>query len=156
MMSRSLLRLTAGPLSAVLLLTACYRYVPVTGGDLVLGDVYRGHLTSDGTQLVARTMGADVGAFDGRLLTSTDTALVVSVASTVRRADPRRMIWSGEELVIPRSAVGTFERRELDGRRTVGAVLLTALGIAATGAIWLSIKGRVSGNPGGGPPVTPF
>ena len=150
------LRLTAGPLCAVLLVGACYRYVPATTGDLVLGGVYRGHLTPDGSEQVARLMGRDISVFDGRIVTATDTALLVAMSASVKRADPRRTIWSGEQLFVPRSAVLNFERRELDGRKTFGAFLLSAAGILVTGAIWLSIKGRVSGSPGDGGGGIPF
>jgi hypothetical protein len=139
-----------------MLLGACYRYVPTTGTDLVAGQVYRGHLSPNGTERVARLMGADVGRFDGRVVTATDTALLVAISSTVKRSDPRRMIWSGEQLAIPRDAIATYERRELDGRRTMGAALLGAAAILATGAIWLSIKGKAEGNPGPGPSPGPM
>jgi len=156
MLRGNALRFTAAPLSMVLLLGACYRYVPAPGGDFDLGAVYRGHLTPDGTERVAPRLGSDVGFFDGRVVTATDTSLLVAMNATMKRSDPRRTLWSGEQLSIPRSAVLTFERREMDRRKTVGALLLSAAGILATGALWLSIKGRVSGSPGGGPDPIPY
>lgn len=157
MMRGPALRATAGPLCAVFLASACYRYVPAPSTDLVPGDVYRGYLSPDGSSEVARTMGPDMARFDGSVVSATDTGLLVAMRSSVRRTDPRRMVWSGEQLFVPRSAVLSFERRELDGRKTLGAFLLTAAGIAVTGAIWLSIKGKVGGNPGdGGGGTIPF
>lgn len=147
------LRLTALPVSAVLLFGACYRYVPTTG-DVVVGSAYRGHLSAEGSQRVAPLLGVDVERFDGRFVSVLDTAYLVAMSATVKRGDPRATIWTGEHLVIPRNAVTRIELRELDRPRTVRAAALSAGGMLLLGAVVLSVKGLVSGsNPG--PVVTP-
>ena len=67
----------------------------------------------------------------------------------------KKVLDEGEQLVIPRAAVGRFEERELDRKRTMRAALLSTLGIFALGALVFSIKGASSGNGGGEPPPPP-
>ncbi len=149
------LRLTAPPLAAVMLLGACYRYVPATGGELVLGAAYRAHLSPEGTRSVTPLLGPNVGAFDGVILSASDSALEVAMSSTTKRLDPNRILWSGEQVMVPRDAVASFDRREIDRGRTTRAVILSALGLFAIGKLWSTFQGRVSGG-AKGPPITPF
>jgi len=150
------LRLSAILVAAVLLLGACYRYVPTTTGDLVPGSAYRGYLTPEGSQRVAPLVGQDVGRFDGRIVTVLDTAYLVAMSATLKRPDPRPMVWTGEQLVIPRAAVTRFELRQLDRPRTVRAAALYTVGMLAAGTLWLLIKGGGErGDDGIVPPVPP-
>ena len=153
MLRGRLLRATAVPVLALNLLGACYRYVPVTTGDLVVGTAYRGHLTAEGSQSIARLLGENVTRFDGRIVTVSDTALLVAMSATLKRADQRQTVWTGEQLMIPRSAVSRFELRQLDRPRTMRAAALYALGIAVVGGILLSITGVASQD--GSPPPPP-
>jgi hypothetical protein len=136
------------------LLGACYRYVPVTG-DLVVGGAYRGHLTPEGSQQVARLVGENVVRFDGRVITVTDTAYLVAMGATLKRTDVRPTIWTGEQLVIPRSAVNRFELRQLDRPRTFRAAALYTAGLVVVGALVFSISGRASGDGSEPPPPPP-
>lgn len=155
MLTRTTLRLTAAPLAAVLLLGACYRYVPETSAALETGAMYRAHLTPEGTQRVAPVLGANIARFDGRLVNVSDSALLVAISATVRRDDPRRTGWSGEQVTVPRSAVLGFDRRELDRKRTIGAAVGWGLGMLVVSALWRSISGRASGGDNT-PGPTPF
>jgi hypothetical protein len=146
-------RATAVPVLALQLLGACYRYVPTTG-DVTVGGAYRGHLTQEGSQRVAPLVGENVERFDGRIITVTDTSYLVSMSATQRRADARQIVWTGERLVIPRSAVNKFETRELDRKRTMRAAILYAVAVIGVGALVFSIKGG-SGGDGGQPPPPP-
>lgn len=99
-------------------------------------------------------MGENVTRFDGRILTVTDTAYLVAMSATLKRNDDRATVWTGEQLIVPRDAVGSFELRQLDRPRTVRAAALYTVGLLAVGALVFSISGIVSGSPGGpsGPP----
>lgn len=155
MMTRTTLRATAAPLAAVLLLGACYRYVPETSATLEPGAVYRAHLTPEGTQQVTPVLGANVGMFDARVINAGGSDLLVAMSATVRRDDPRRTNWSGEEVTVPRSAVQGFDRRELDRKRTIGAAVGWGVGMLVVSALWRSIQGRASGGDNT-PGPTPF
>jgi hypothetical protein len=76
------------------------------------------------------------------------------MSATQRRADARQIVWTGERLVIPRSAVNKFETRELDRKRTMRAAILYAAAVIGVGALVFSIKGG-SGGDGGQPPPPP-
>lgn len=147
-------RATGVAVLATMVFTGCYRYVPASTADLVVGGSYRGHLTPQGSQQVARVMGENVGQFDGRIITVNDSGYVVAMSATLKRNDQRATVWTGEQLVVPKDAVSSFELRQLDRPRTMRAALLYTLGIGAVGALVFSINGVTSGNPNGppGPP----
>jgi hypothetical protein len=149
------MRATAIPVLALNALTACYRYVPTTSTDIIVGGAYRGHLTAEGSQNMARLVGENVEQFDGRIITVTDTGYVVAMSATQKRADPRSIVWSGERLTFPKAAVNKFELRELDRGRTMRAALLYTVGVVAVGALVFSIKGGASGGGGEPPPPPP-
>ncbi len=153
MLRSPIFRATAVPVLALQLLGACYRYVPTTG-DVMVGGAYRGHLTEEGSQRVAPLVGQNVERFDGRIITVTDTSFLVAMSATQRKADARQIVWTGEQLVIPRSAVNKFETRELDRKRTMRAAVLYAAAVIGVGALVFSIKGN-SGGDGGQPPPPP-
>jgi hypothetical protein len=149
------LRITGIPVLVLTLSSACYRYVPVTGTDLVVGTAYRGHLTPEGSQRVAPLVGENVERFDGRIVSVLDTAYLVAISATLKRNNAQQSLWSGEQLLIPRSAVTRFEMRELDRSRTIRAAALYALGIAVVGLAVFSISSLVSGDGTGNPPPPP-
>ena len=74
MLRGPLLRATAIPVLALNVLAACYRYVPATSTDIIIGGAYRGYLTPEGSQNVARLVGEGVQQFYGRIVTVNDTA----------------------------------------------------------------------------------
>lgn len=139
----------------VLALSACYRYVPETSPEPVAGSEYRAHLTSEGSARLRPLLGQDVIRVDGRVLAVNDTAYHVSMGATGVATDPRPVIWSGEQIWIPRSAVERIERRELDRPRTMRAAALYTAGVMLAGSVWLSISGRASERGGNGPGPTP-
>ena len=155
MLRGSRLRITGLPVLALTLFSACYRYVPATPGDLVVGGSYRGHLTEEGARRVAPIVGENVERFDGRIVTVMDTAYLVAMSATFKRADARNTVWTGEQLVIPRSAVNRFELRQLDRPRTVRAAALYTGGMLALGVLVFSIKSLASGSGTINPPPPP-
>ena len=154
MLRGPLLRATAIPVLALNVFAACYRYVPATSTEIIVGGAYRGHLTAEGSRDVTRLVGENVESFDGRIITVTDTAYLVEMSATQKRADPRSTVWAGERLVIPRNAVNKIEARELDRGRTLKAALFYTAGIVAVGVLVFSIRGG-SGGTGGEPPPPP-
>jgi len=149
------LRIAGIPTLALTLFSACYRYVPATTGDPVVGGAYRGHFTPEGSRQVARLVGENVDTFDGRVVTVTDTAYLFAMSATFKRTEARTTIWTGEQLVIPRSAVNRFELRELDRPRTIRAAALYSAGILALGVLVFSIKSLASGGGTVSPPPPP-
>ena len=140
---------------AALALSGCYRYVAETAPDPVAGSDYRAHLTPEGAARLRPLLGVDVIRVDGRVLAVNDTAFQVAMGATGVTTDPRPVIWSGEQLWIPRSAVERIERRVLDRPRTMRAAALYTAGVMLAGSVWLSISGRSSEKGGGGPGPTP-
>lgn len=138
-----------------LALSACYRYVPETAPEPAPGSDYRAHLTAEGAARLRPLLGQDVVRVDGRLLAVTDSAYQVAMGATGVTTDPRPVIWSGEQIWIPRSTVERFERRQLDRPRTMRAAALYTAGVMLAGSVWLSISGRASEKGGGGPGPTP-
>ena len=100
-------------------------------------------------------MGENVEQFDGRIVTVLDTAYLVAMSATLKRSEERPTIWTGEQLMIPRSAVNRFELRELDRPRTLRAAALYTGGILVVGLLVFSIKSLASGSGSVNPPPPP-
>ena len=149
------LRIAGVPILALTLFSACYRYVPTSSTDLTVGGAYRGHFTTEGSQRVAGIVGANVQQFDGRIVTVLDTAYLVAMSATLKRSEERPTVWTGEQLMIPRSAVNRFELRELDRPRTIRAAALYTGGIVLLGVLVFSIKSLSSGSGTVNPPPPP-
>jgi hypothetical protein len=149
------IRRTGIPILALTIFSACYRYVPVTNGDITVGAAYRGHLTPEGSQSVARIVGENVQRFDGRIVSVLDTVYLVAMSATLKRSEQRPTIWTGEQLYIPRAAVNRFELRELDRPRTLRAAALYSAGVIAIGVLVFSIKSLASGDGQIAPPPPP-
>ena len=140
---------------ALTLFSACYRYVPASSTDLTVGNAYRGHFTPEGSQRVATIVGENVERFDGRIVSVLDTAYLVAMSATLKRSEQRPTMWTGEQLMIPRSAVNRFELRELDRPKTLRAAALYTGGIVLIGVLVFSIKSLASGEGTIPPPPPP-
>ena len=149
------LRIVGVPVLALTLFSACYRYVPTSSTDLAVGNAYRGHFSPEGSQRVATIVGENVERFDGRIVSVLDTAYLVAMSATLKRAEQRPTIWTGEQLLIPRSAVNRFELRQLDRPKTLRAAALYAGGIVLVGVLVFSIKSLASGEGTVPPPPPP-
>ena len=135
-----------------ILLGACYRYTPTNDAPLAGADV-RLHLSEAGATSVAPVIGAGMTSVSGRLVTVSDSDLVVVVSETA--GAERRLAWAGERITLPRSAVASVERRSLDRSRTIG---VGAAGVGAAAAIALlvnAIGSRGDGDGDGGPIIIP-
>jgi hypothetical protein len=94
-------------------------------------------------------------AINGRVLESTDSALVLSVASVrYLGANAAGGNWTGERLVVGRDLVGEIGERRLSGSRT--AIMAALVVAGAVAASFLGIIGFGSGDggdrPGNGDP----
>jgi hypothetical protein len=132
-------------------LGACYRYTPTTHAPAAGTDV-RIHLTEGGAASLAPVLGAGTRSVTGRVVSATESDLILTVSETGR--DATRVSWGGERITLPRSAVAHAEHRSLDGWRTVG---VTAIGVGAAGAIALLVNAisSSSGGDGDGPIIVP-
>ena len=136
----------------LVLLGGCYRYTPMSDVPGAGTDV-RIHLTEAGGASLAPVLGAGTTSVTGRVMSATDTDLVLLVSET-GRADGR-VSWGGERITLPRSALASAEHRSLDRWRTVG---VSAIGIGAAGgviALLVSAFGSGSGGDDGGGVVIP-
>lgn len=149
------LRIVGVPVLALTVFSACYRYVPASSTDLTVGSAYRGHFTPEGSQRVATIVGENVERFDGRIVSVLDTAYLVAMSATLKRAEQRPTMWTGEQLMIPRSAVNRFELRELDRSKTLRAAALYTGGVVLIGVLVFSIKSLASGEGTIPPPPPP-
>jgi hypothetical protein len=146
---------TRAALLAAFLLCSCYRFVPETAARPELGSEYRAHLTLEGSQRLERYLGQGVASVTGRVLAASDSNFLLAMGSSVKRDDPRQVVWSGEQITIPFSAVQRLERRELDRGRTLRASLFGGAGLLLAGAIWMSVGGKAQGTPPGGDGTIP-
>lgn len=151
-------------LAIVLLLPACYRYTADGAtASAPAGADARLVLTPAGAATLAPILGRETTAVEGRVMSRSDSAYVVSVSATLKRVQGAgsdsalsRTAWAGESVTIPRAAVAGTERRSLDSRRTaVAATVFAAVAVAAVRMIVHSVGSSGGGGDTGGPVVTP-
>ena len=135
----------------IVLLGGCYRYTAMSGAPGAGTDV-RIHLTEAGGASLAPVLGAGTTSVTGRVISATDTDLVLVVSETGR--PDGRVSWGGERITLPRSALASAEHRSLDRRRTVG---VAAIGLGAAGVIayLVNLLGSSSGGDDGGGVIIP-
>lgn len=132
--------------------TACYSYAPTalpnlkTGSDVVLDvtDVGRIHL---GPQL-----GPEVSHLQGRLITSSDTAMQFAV-DKVSYINGSSESWLGPQVTLRPDDIKLAQQRTLSRSQTALTVVLIAAGVVAGLAIALHGSGadqKDPGNPGPG------
>jgi hypothetical protein len=133
------------------LAAACHRYVPVTGAAPV-GARVAVQLTDRGTVELARYVGPGVGALEGEVVAADDSAVTISV-SVVRQRNGIENYWAGEQVVVDRDYLASFQERQVSRPRTAAAAGGFALIVGAIAAAFIlgnddgSTVGRT---PGGG------
>jgi len=149
-------------LAALLLLAACYRYVPSTRDALAPGAEVRVALTPAGTSQLVPVLGNQTTAVEGRVLNATDTSYVLALSGTLKSlggngsSSVSRTIWAGDSVAIPGLAVGGVERRLLDSKRTtLLAIVGTAAATATVRVLVHAFGGKSSGGGDGGGVITP-
>ena len=119
-------------LSLVLVASSCYRFTPIEGATPAPGQEVRLSLSDEGSVRMAPLIGPRIEAIDGRIVQTTDTALVIAVAAAVTQGG-RAMTWSMERLTVPRSAVSSIRTRTLDRRKSWIVAGLGVVGAIALG-----------------------
>ncbi len=136
---------------AAVLLGGCYRYNAVNEPPGAGADV-RIHLTETGATSLAPLLGAGTMSVSGRIITASDSSLLIAVSETGR--GDSRVAWAGERITVPRFALASAEHRSLDRWRTVGVGAI-GVGAAAVVALLVNALGSGSGGDGDGPVVIP-
>jgi hypothetical protein len=145
------------PLAAVLVLSACYQYVPSGTAAAPMGSEVRLVLSQAGASALVPILGRETIAVEGRVSSLTDNSYVVAVSGTLKRGPSldgvsavSRTTWAGEAVTIPRAAVASVEQRSLEPRRTGFAVVVgAALTFAAVRLITHAIGSSGGGTEGG-------
>jgi hypothetical protein len=112
-------------------------------------------ITDRGREAMTPMVGSNVRRINGRVVESTDSALVLSVTSVDHlRGLPDR--WGGESITVPRDFISTVGERRLSRGRT--AIVLGVVAAAVAVASRIAIEGFGTGGggndrpPGEGPP----
>jgi len=126
-------------------LCGCYQSVPVEVNRVQPGTKMRVTLTDAGADSLARYLGPGVQRVDGKLISSTDSSVALSVSSVAMRSG-QEQFWKGESISIPRYALATVQQRKVNKPRSLllGGALVVALAS-------LRLSGVVGGNSGGRP-----
>ena len=136
----------------LLLLNACYHYVPLAQPDVVTATLVSAELSTQGASEMAGTVGPDIRKVRGRVLDADEETLTLAMASVTdgRGID---ISWKGEPVRFPRRFLADITQR----RFSLGRTLLFS-GAAFGGAVAAStILGGPSvtdifGGGSGGPP----
>jgi hypothetical protein len=126
-------------------------YRPVSETAPVATDRVRLTLTDSGAVSLASQLGPATEEVQGRVVTDSAGAYVVSVLGTRRRGGAETD-WKGEQVVVPRIFVARAQQRSFSrGRTAIAALGVVAAMIVAREAFWG--PGGVFGGapPGGGP-----
>ncbi len=139
-------RMTAAVLLGML--CGCYNYRPLSALDPEPGRRVAAELTDSGSVALARYLGPDVAAVDGRLLTVTDQELGLAVV-TVRDRRGIEHYWKGETVTLPRGDIATLRERKLALGRSVA---LSVAGVGASLALLRAFGVYGAGSVSGGRP----
>jgi hypothetical protein len=131
---------------AALMLCGCYVNVPLSTLSPDPGTRVHVELTDQGSIDLAKYLGPNVAAVDGRLVQGTDSALSVSVSDVSMRSGDEQY-WKGESVTLPRYTVATVRQKKLSVWRSglIGGLFLA--GVVAIGAV-SGGSGPASGNSG--------
>ena len=148
--------------AAVLMLSACYRYVPNTTAPVTAGSELRLVLTPAGSASLVPILGQNTRAVEGRVSSATDSGYVLAVSGTLKRGQGSGgettmtwTTWAGESVRFPRVAVESVELRSLDARKTTFAAVLGAALTAVTVKLITHAIGSSGTGPEGGTVVSP-
>jgi len=129
--------------------TACYYYEPLATPQPVAGSYVSATLNDLGTDTLSRTIGPDVRSIRGRLLTSDQEALRLSVTG-VTSHHGESVTWKGEALTVNRMYVAGVEQRRLARGRTALIVGATLAAVLTTYKVFQGLALIPTGS--GGPP----
>ena len=125
-------------------LCACYESVPIELAKVQPGTKIRISLTDAGADSLARYLGPGVETIDGKLISTDDRGVSLSVSQVAMRSG-QDQFWKGETVLIPRYSLSTVQARRINKTKSV---LLGGAFVVALASIKLS--GVAGGNGGGG------
>lgn len=131
--------------SAALMLVGCYRYQPTGLGTPQAGMQVAAELSDSGTVALARAVGPDAAAVEGRLVRVTETEIELAVTA-VRQHSGTATEWRGERVVVARGLLSRLQERRLSRQRTALAAAAFAVGAAV-------VRDAFAGASGGSTPV---
>jgi len=136
---------------ALLILSACYRYVPLESPTPPVGETVAFEITDRGRVELGDRLGTGVKEIHGQLVGPNGEDFEITVFRVVQLNGTSSQ-WSGETIRLDRDYVGGVKARELSKTRT----WLLAAGVTAT-AVWLITSRTLSGlfndeEPGPEPP----
>lgn len=128
--------------AALALQMGCHVYLPVQESVPSLGQSVSVELNDRGRLMMSGRLGESVLRVEGMLVDSSETAVVLGVARTVQMQGSS-VVWTGEQVTIPREGVRHFQRRQFSKSRslmlTAGVVLV--VGAVISGLSVLSVAG---------------
>ena len=134
---------------ASFLLTGCYVLQPVTGNPLPVGTQIGIAVNDAGRVALGGSMGPEVSALEGRLVSKDSSEYVVAV-SLVRLLRGGEQVWSGERIRLRTEHIIAVSERKLSRGRTaamVGVSVGALISIARS-----SLLGSIGGDDGRLPP----
>ena len=121
-------------LAFVVLLSACYTYVPVQSPTPAVGEAVSLEITDQGRVALAERLGPGVLRIEGRVLGMEGEQILLSVGRIVQ-VNGQVNLWSGESMRLDRAVVGRTQTRRIDQRRTWMAVAATAIAVGVLVAV---------------------
>ena len=145
-------------LTASVLLSGCFQYVPVQPVAPEPGTTIRAHLTDSASAMLAPAVGPGIGALEGRVLRGDEAGIELAVSAARFRFGGGSQTRYGEPLTVPRFGIAAVEQRKLSPMRT--ALLAGGVVLGAVGLVVAVDPGGGGGGQGGGnkPParVSPY
>lgn len=126
-------------IGAVVILSACYRYVPLESPTPAVGETVAFEITDRGRVELGDRLGAGVKEIHGQVVAPNGEEFMITVFRVVE-LNGNSSLWSGETIRLDRDLVGRVKARELSKTRT----WLLATGVTAT-VVWLVTSRTLSG-----------
>lgn len=126
-------------------IAGCYSAQPVVGAALPEGSTVLLQVTDQGRAALTAQLGPSVDVVEGRLVSRTDSAWIVSVTG-VELLRGGHQTWAGERIRIGAEQVARVSQKQFSRSRTaiVSAAVLGVVVAAARG----SLAGLISGSDG--------
>ena len=124
---------------AFVVLSACYKYVPVESTTPPVGETVAFEITDRGRVGLGDRLGTGVKEIQGQIIRPDGDELVINVFKVVQLNGTSSQ-WSGETVRLDRDYIGRVKTRELSKTRT----WLLAAGATAT-VVWLITSRTLSG-----------
>ncbi len=145
------MRRTLLTLLCVLATSACHTFRPVVVDDLIPGQTVRARITGAFADSLSPILMRDARNFEGVVVENAGSTVLMEIP-VERSLAGMRLETLSQRVEIPDAAFVDLDIKELDRRRTFGAV---ALVVAAVGGFVLAQFNKPSGGASGGGPGGP-